>query len=240
LVEPPSFQNINDFIGVFLPGYVAVTLYLWLFHYNLVFGGLQTSLSFDLFSAVVFIVAGPTVGITLKMFHRQIFAIASLLHHSYQEKRSSRSSSRNARTVPYLEIAEAFSYIRLKATDSQKVEIDRVEAVYDFCISTTIAILTVGTYHIFFNRFFDATIQIPIYVLSIVLLSGGILQYRYSYRTAIEVLNEIVSEDSGTDERVKDESSITQPTSDQGGKNQSGSAAKRIRRYTSEGKPINE
>ncbi len=74
MVEPPSFLNINDFLGVFLPGYVAVILYLVLFQPQLIFDS-DTALPFDLFSAIVFIIAGSTIGATLKQFHRAVVAI---------------------------------------------------------------------------------------------------------------------------------------------------------------------
>jgi hypothetical protein len=48
MVELPSFLNMNDFLGVFLPGYVAVTLYLVLFHPQLIFEE-DSTLPFDLF-----------------------------------------------------------------------------------------------------------------------------------------------------------------------------------------------
>jgi hypothetical protein len=56
LVEIPSFFNKADFYSVLLPGYVVIITYLTLFHYDYLFG--RAALSFELLSALVFLVAG--------------------------------------------------------------------------------------------------------------------------------------------------------------------------------------
>jgi len=57
LVGLPSFFNKTDFFGKLLPGYVAVILYIVFFKPDLLIG--TNSLSIDIFTAVVFVIAGP-------------------------------------------------------------------------------------------------------------------------------------------------------------------------------------
>jgi hypothetical protein len=71
MTELPSFFNKADFYGKLLPGYITVILSLTLFSPDLVGRGGQ-AISFDIFSAVVFLVAGPAIGFTLQVFHIEL------------------------------------------------------------------------------------------------------------------------------------------------------------------------
>ncbi|CAN5346027.1 hypothetical protein BH18THE2_BH18THE2_30270 [soil metagenome] len=66
MADLPSFLNMVDFFGVLLPGYIAVILSIVLFYPDVLtkVGG-DAEISVDLFSAVVFLIAGPAVGYTV-------------------------------------------------------------------------------------------------------------------------------------------------------------------------------
>jgi hypothetical protein len=51
-----------------LPGYVAVIAYLVIFKPETLLS--NSNMSYDIFSAIVFIVAGPALGLTLSQLHR--------------------------------------------------------------------------------------------------------------------------------------------------------------------------
>ena len=71
----PSVFNRVDFISILLPGYVTIITYLIVFQPTVFFTGDQ--LSFDIISAVIFLVAGPALGMTILQFHRGLRAIYS-------------------------------------------------------------------------------------------------------------------------------------------------------------------
>src|SRR3989442_1628619 len=78
MVDISSFFKKPDFYGVLLPGYLAVTLYLLLFQPGLLFPSPEP-LSIDLFSAVVFVIFGPAVGLGLQQFHRRLAIVIAAL-----------------------------------------------------------------------------------------------------------------------------------------------------------------
>jgi hypothetical protein len=85
MAELPSFFNKADFYGKLLPGYITVILSLALFSPDLVVSRDQ-AISFDIFSAVVFLVAGPAVGFTLQVFHRYLYTIRSIITKDNQNR----------------------------------------------------------------------------------------------------------------------------------------------------------
>lgn len=69
MADFPSFFTRVDFIGKYLPGYVLVIAYIFLFKSSLIFDN-EFKLDVDLLTALVFIVAGPSLGYTITHFHR--------------------------------------------------------------------------------------------------------------------------------------------------------------------------
>ena len=92
LVDIPSFFNKADFFGKLLPGYVAITIYLALFKGDLLLNEPTAPLSFDLFSAVVLIIAGQAIGFTLFVLQRTIYTIQSLLSRNQKKRTIERNS----------------------------------------------------------------------------------------------------------------------------------------------------
>ena len=158
----------------------------------------DNNISFDLFSAIVFIVAGPTIGFTLKHFHRYLFSVIYFLFRGKADLKESVGAS---------------AKFRLKASDSQKNEIDREEAIYDFCMSVPVALLILSAYYIISNlpsyssidpvlgivafvESYNASIHVPLYILSAILFFGAFIQYQYALVPLYERLYKIVSKDA--------------------------------------------
>lgn len=101
-----------------LPGYVVVISYVALFRTDLILG--KATLSFDVFSAIIFIVAGPAAGIALRQIHHAVKALVD---------------SRVGRARRYREDLEKYAQIRLRISDREKAELDEVLAYYDCSVS---------------------------------------------------------------------------------------------------------
>jgi len=154
-VDLPSFLNRSDFIGKYLPGYVLVVLYILLFEFDKI-----SSLDKDIITALVFVVAGPTLGYTITQFHRSLPYIRSAIIGDKDDS----AKEELKKTVR--------RYARLKTLLSveEKSELELAEAEYDFSISTGIVFLLLEAiifYHIVINDLkLDPLIQIPFLVLA--------------------------------------------------------------------------
>lgn len=224
MVEPPSFLNTNDFLGTFLPGYVAVTLYLALFQYDLLFGD-DNALSADLFSAIVFIIAGPTIGATVRQFHRSLQqSILRPIVRAYQK------GKRKKDQVSLTEF-DTYAIARLKTSDAPLNELEKTEAVMDFCISTSIVLLVLGIWHLVATMTFTPFIHVSVFILSAILFMGAILEYKLSFVPTY--LNLVRLQDKlGSNDTKANSTTNTTGTSP--------ASAKRIKRYKSDGTPIYE
>lgn len=136
-MEVPSFFNKADFYGTLLPGYLLVISYLLLYRPELLLG--VKAPSFDLLSTVVFLVAGPIVGSTLKITHHILYR--NIFVRGY-------SRFRDSSTVSPI---ESYYLARLMATDSQRFELDLRTADYDFDVSSAIGLIGLGTSYIYFH-----------------------------------------------------------------------------------------
>ena len=167
--EIPSFLNRLDFIGTLLPGYVSIVAYVVVFAPELLFSARAPS--FDIFSSVVFVVAGPALGLTLSQLHRAVFSIYSKIRHP--------------RDTRYL---KEYARIRLKMTTDERNELDEAEAVYDFGVSTGLALLGLAIYG--FLRFTSSLfLQSSAMALGgILLLVGTYLQWAETYSPIMEQL----------------------------------------------------
>ena len=131
LVDIPSIFNKPDFLGVLLPGYIGIILTVVLFFPELAPVKQGEGISLDFFSAVVFLVAGPAVGYTLRQLHRTLYTVLTIR----KAKRSTR-----------VEAVEQYYALRIAVTDSEKTEVDMSEGQYDFNISTGIILIIVAIY----------------------------------------------------------------------------------------------
>lgn len=158
----PSFANKADFYGVLLPGYLVLLAYLFLFHPSAL--SLPSAQSFSLLSVVIFVIAGPTIGLALQQSQR-IFQ--SLLSQYWPKKKAKASPPpsggpplRGAPPIPpppmappastppkvpagFSEMSYRYAYatIRIKGKANETAVLDLAEAYVDFNASTAPALL---------------------------------------------------------------------------------------------------
>jgi DNA-binding FadR family transcriptional regulator len=105
LVDIPSVFNKPDFLGILLPGYIGVMLAVALFLPELAPVKQSQGLSLDFFSAVVFLVAGPALGYTLRQLHRTFYTVLSIP---------------KAKREPRKQGIDQYYALRIAMTDSEK------------------------------------------------------------------------------------------------------------------------
>jgi hypothetical protein len=165
LVELPSFFNKPDFIGVLLPGYIAVTLVVVQFFPNLAQAQEGKGLSLDFFSAVVFLVAGPAVGYTLRQLHRIFYTVITMRKKEQRKK-----------------AIEQYYALRIAiVTDAERTELDISEGQYDFNISTFMVLMGTGIYISIEYGLSFAWNSIPVIVASIIFFIGGYLERKEGF-----------------------------------------------------------
>ena len=174
LPEIPPFFNKLDFLGILLPGYLAVTVFVLTFTPDLLFNP-GRALSFDLFSAIVFIVAGPAVGQTLRQLHRHASVVGARL--------ATKDTRKQLR-----DYVENYFRLRVTCTTEEKLELDRAEADYDFSVSTGLAFLSLGAYHLLTRGQSQIHIPILFFVLSLIFFIGGAVERAESFTPVVETL----------------------------------------------------
>lgn len=168
MADIPRFLNRVDFFGVLLPGYIAVILSIIHFTPDLLTKvetqgtqgtqGEQRQISADLFTAVVFLVAGPAVDYVVKSFQRYAYSVTGLLTQSGRQKRKRNN--------------DVYAQVRVKSSKEEREELDMVESSYDFNISTSVILILIGFYYSY-SKGPDATVLLPLYILAAILLFGG-------------------------------------------------------------------
>jgi len=139
LVDLPSFFTRTDFWVTLLPGYIAILLGLFLLSnesFNKMLVAMEAGESLvSLFSAVVFIVAGPAIGLIIWQFYiHGVVLIWYLTGH---------------RDKKY-EFFREYSRLRSICEDKERTELDAVDAQYQFGISTGIAVLVIAIIYFLF------------------------------------------------------------------------------------------
>jgi hypothetical protein len=160
-----------------LPGYVAIITYLVVFQPTLLVA--TQGVTFDLVSAIVFIVAGPALGLTLLELHRGVLSIYA------------KAKSRFDRTKPDNDIDYRSEYAAfcMKMTDSEKARLHEVEADYDFCVSTGLSLC--GLSGLGFATFgFLRFEPFVLLVGGLVLVVAGYLELTDSYNPLYYLLRE--------------------------------------------------
>lgn len=157
MIELPTLFNKIDFFGTLLPGYIAIILSLLLFKPELILNQ-EEAVTFDLFSAVVFLVAGPAAGSIIQMFHRYLFySVGSIFRRDQLVRKR---------------VIETYASVMLKAKAEEKFELAKSEASYDFCVSTGIILTLIGIYYSI-SRDGLQIITIPLLIISIILFVGA-------------------------------------------------------------------
>ena len=155
-----------------MPGYVTIVAYLALFRSDILF---STVVSFDIFSSVVFIVAGPALGLLLLQLHRDAIAIISRL----------RSMTLNHKE--YDAFLAEYAAIRVRMTSDEKLEFDETEAIYDFSVSTGLGLFGLSSLVILERGWFRLEL---VFLLAgaVILVIGGYLQWMESYSPMFDIL----------------------------------------------------
>jgi hypothetical protein len=134
-----------------------------------------SNISADIFAAIVFIAAGPALGLTLLQLHRSAVSIHEKISARKDEKR--------------LEYLNCYANFCLQLTDVEKNKLDETEAYYDFSISTALAFF--GLSAIGFVRLGPYRFEPFMFLIGgIILLIGGYLEWSDSYSPIYMVLNE--------------------------------------------------
>jgi hypothetical protein len=160
LPDVPTVFNRIDFIGILSPGYVAAFLWILIFDSKLLVG--NQTLSYEVISAVIFVIAGPALGLTLSRIHH---GITSFLHHyqvlfkkppkdSWLAKSYKDSSLEKLYTNSWLEKRakqalkerEEYARVRLELKGDERLELDVPEAYTNFEASVGVALIGLGVY----------------------------------------------------------------------------------------------
>lgn len=128
----PSIFNKADFWAMLLPGYVTVILAIIIFD-PAVFGMFNSTsgLPFDIFSIVVFIVAGPAVGFILWQIYFHISSLARGSNITFNKK---------------YEFQRAYESLRLVCSDPEKDELSLLDGRYIFGFSTATGLALISAY----------------------------------------------------------------------------------------------
>lgn len=142
MVDIPSFFTRTDFWVTLLPGYIAILLGLFLLSHEQFNFMLMTEESLvNFFSAIVFIVAGPAIGLIIWQFFLNGIVLIWYIIGERDKK---------------YEFFREYSRLRLLCEDKERAELDAVDAQYQFGISTGIAILVIA---ILYSLFYIAALS---------------------------------------------------------------------------------
>lgn len=79
-----------------------------------------------------------------------------------------------------------YAKIRTTASTEEKLELDMIEASYDFDISTGIVLMLIGIYYLAYGEI--KYLVIPILTFSVILFAGGFFELRESYWPYLDAL----------------------------------------------------
>jgi hypothetical protein len=145
MADIPSFASKSDFYGILLPGYLIDIVYLVFFQSNLL--SAQEAPSFDLLSAVIFLVAGPVTGLILQQTHRIVIDDIILAHLSWKSNGTNRIQKFEEANFDW-----QYYVARINATDNERNELDLQEAEYDFDVSCAIGLMVLGLANLLYHE----------------------------------------------------------------------------------------
>jgi hypothetical protein len=142
--------------------------------------------SFDLFTVVFFIVAGPSVGVTLTMLHRSIDDIRHSIF-GYRDLTAEKDE---------VDWIHKYKRLRIVCTDNERVELEETSAYWDFTRSTAIGVLILAMYYVADkyiltqNDDFSWFYPIGLFVFSIILFTAAYFQQKKSLNPLLNELRE--------------------------------------------------
>ena len=163
MADIPSFFNANQFLEILLPGYLAVILLLFLFFPHFLPSNQNAGFGFDFLSAVIFLVAGPVIGVVL-------YQVQSI--YSYFTAFSSPLIKKSKK-----DHLRRYYNLRLRMTDKEKNESEAIEAKYFFSISSAIVLFGITILHLYIKLYNEQEIawfiDIPMIIVGIIFVTGG-------------------------------------------------------------------
>jgi hypothetical protein len=163
MVDIPSIFNVNQFFETLLPGYLAVILFLFLFYPDFLSSNRSVGFSLDFLSAIIFLVAGPVIGVVLRQLQSCFF---------YFKKSLSASGALASQSLLHRHY-----FLRLSMTEDEKKELATMEAQHTFSISSSIVIFIITTIHLIKVTINGEEIlwliDIPLLIVGVIFVLGG-------------------------------------------------------------------
>ena len=181
MADLPSFLDKTEFVGAYLPGYVLVIGYVILYQPSLVLvvGSSAPSVSADLLSSILFLVAGPAAGITLRQSMDSILAFRirfvqsrEIARDLQQQDKEKRKPSKQAVEDELKKGWKKTAIARLRANPDQNATVNESKALYDFGLSTGLAFFLLGLYGLL--------LRIHV-IISFLLFLGGVILWLGSH-----------------------------------------------------------
>lgn len=172
----PSIFSKTDFYGILLPGYLVLVASILLFRPDVL---LNAPSSFDLLSTVVFVVAGPVLGLTIQQSQRIVFG------NLWAWSKAKKTGKKNE----YRKFMKDYHHARLESSESERLELDINEALYDFNVSSLVG-LTALSLAYFSVRGFASVLQVLILLFADILFLAGAYFSRNDYGYVVRELIE--------------------------------------------------
>jgi len=173
--DVPTYFNKVDFYGILLPGYFVIVVSLLLFRPDTLFG--QQSSSFSLLPTVVFVVAGPVLGLALQQTQRMV------LGNLWGRRSATKKKG-------YKSFMSEYHHVRLKSTVAERTELEQTEAIYDFNISSALGLISLGLSYLYFRG-------IGSYVPALLMLCAGgllIVEGYFAWKTYGYIIRELIGQ----------------------------------------------
>lgn len=133
----PSFFNKTDFWAMLLPGYLTIFLGIILFYPEFLTSmgtDANGNISVDIFSVVIFIIAGPSIGFILWQICWHISSFVRFDKDSHNRK---------------YEFERIYSLLRMKCADTERSELDSLDSHYKFGMTTANGIGIIALHSVF-------------------------------------------------------------------------------------------
>ena len=173
MADIPSFFSKADFIGILLPGYVVTFAGVFLLFSSQL---TSSSVGSQLFSSVVFVVAGPAIGLTLREFQGSLGLLLDRIN--YRTEKGRKESE---------DFLKNYARVRINLSSQEREELDETEGLCDFGYSVGAGFLTIVAWRYFGFHHLDL-ISIGLLILTVVLVAGSELEKRTAYTPMIEQL----------------------------------------------------
>ncbi|MDV3278303.1 MAG: hypothetical protein LYZ69_07540 [Nitrososphaerales archaeon] len=168
----PSFFNKSDFYGTLLPGYLILIVYFFLYQPDVLFGATANSL--NLLWTVVFLVAGPAVGLTVTQIHRIVYWQVWRSWRSGKTGKSIKNNSKDGQKPAAWKADYDYFWVRIKTKHDEPDlnEIDLTEAKYNFDVSAGMGLIVLGAAKLLTSSSFNTWAAILVLAGAILLVGG--------------------------------------------------------------------